>query len=532
MSLRDNIFHKLGYISKRDAARESKNAYNRGWQGAKVNRYNSDWLTTVSEINQEISTDSPALRARAEDFRKNNPIVAGIVRDNRVNVVGPHGFDYQPMAQYPDGTDDELANRILKENFEIWAQEEYCTLSKRVSFLTLQYLLEDRLWIDGAFIVRCHTAGEPVADNPFRFTLEPLDINDVDHNYTVELPNGNVVLFGYEFNKWRQLVNVYFKERTLYQEYLGTSPYIKRVPIPASELIIGFDPMHYKQVIGITPLAPVMTTMKDLDAWEFYSLQNAKASAAKMGFLQKSTDAMGEFRGSVDDDGNEEEADAVGGKYMDFAAGTVEELPPGYTYQGFDPKFPHEQHTPYVRATGRKITSGLGRDYSSTFGDREGESYSSTKTGELKMRGAYSYDQTILTEQFLKRVIKRWVKQALRSNILYPLSFALLTKYEKHYWQPYIRPWVDPQKEAEANKIYEEMGWKSKNEIITQNGGRLEDIFRDKQTLLSLIKKYGFEIESSQKSNNSPAANADQTNSGDQSNAPQRELKNFISKVS
>jgi len=472
-----------------------KAAHFRGWKAALDSRLRNTWTRTRAEINKEIKSDLPALRARTFEMRQNNPIVAGACFDNRMNVIGPSGFDLQPMARYPDGRDDEVAQDVIKKGFDKWGHRDYCTASQRLSFLMLQYLLVDQLFLDGEVILRKWFSGSAVEGNPFGFTLEVIDPNDIDHDYNEELATGNFVLMGIEVDKLRRLQAIWIKEKSVYQEVtLGYSAYLRRVRIPVSELIIAYDPLNYKQIHGITPLAPVMTTLKDVDMWEEYSLQNAKAGASKMGFLKKPVDSFAEYTGATNSEGNEEEADSAGGKYMDMDPASIEELPAGWEFMGYDPKFPHEQHQPFVRSNGRKIASGIGRDYAALFGDRESESYSSGRTGELKMRGAYAYMQAIIREQILIPVYEEWLKYALLNDAIAPLKYGLVEKYKEHYWQGYVRPWVDMQKEVMANKEAEDAGYKSKTQIVSEMGNRYEDILRDKSKEKELEKKYGIEV--------------------------------------
>lgn len=500
MKALDKVLNIVGIRTGKQIRQEKeaaeKAAHFRGWKAALDSRLRNSWTRTRVEINKEIKSDLPALRARTFEMRQNNPIVAGACFDNRINIIGPAGFDLQPMAKYPDGKEDVFAQEIIKNGFDKWAHRNYCTASGRLSFLMLQYLLVDQLFLDGEIILRKYFSGAAVEGNPFGFTLEVIDPNDIDHDYNIELSNGNFVLTGIEVDRFRRLQAIHVKDKTIYQETtVGYSSYLQRVRIPISELIIAYDPLNYKQIHGITPLAPVMTTLKDVDMWEEYSLQNAKGGAAKMGFLEKPLDAISEYTGATDKDGNEESADSTGGKYMDMEAASIEELPNGWKFAGYDPKFPHQQHQPFVRSNGRKIASGIGRDYAALFGDRESESYSSGRTGELKMRGAYAYMQAIIREQILIPVYEEWLKYALLNDALNPLKYGLIEKYKEHYWQGYVRPWVDMQKEVNANQDAEKAGYKSKIQIVSEMGNRYEDILRDKQAEKKLEKKYGIDQE-------------------------------------
>lgn len=496
MAVKNKILQSLGLVSKRDHQKELKNMFSRAFAAAKISRLQSGWTTMRDEVNREIKADNPALRARAYDMLFNNPFVAAMDYEDRYFVVGPEGFDLQPMAKFPSGVMDDFANKLIKKQFERWSRKEYCSVSQRYSFIMMQYLMRSMLRVDGEVILRKFTKGAAIKNNPFGFTLDFIDPNDIDHNYNLKVDENTFIIMGVQIDGFRRIQGIYLKKKSIYDE-ITTGYYagMERECIPADELIFGFDPKHFKQVHGITPLATVMLALKDIDMWKHYSLQNAKAGAAKTGWLTKSVDAMGEYTGAVDEDGVEEEADDIGGKYMDMEPASAEELPPGWDFKGFDPKFPHEQHDPFVRSVLREAAFGVGKDYSVLSGDRAGESYSSGRTGELKMVGSYAYDQTITRELFLIPIYEAWIETALRAGALAPLMYASLEKYLEHYWQGYKKGWVDPLKKVMSDKLEEEMGYKSKLQNITERGNRMEEVFADKVLYDKMKTQYNTDIE-------------------------------------
>lgn len=482
MGFSEKILKSFGYEKKPARKRD------RGFDAAKHSRLQASWGIGTDEINRVIKNDNPALISRMREMRYNNPIIAGFIRNGRLGIVGPQGFDLQPMVKRSGG-EDLFANDVIKRNFDRWGEEDYCTPTGRIDFLTMQHLVSDSLLESGMFVVRMLYSGEPVANNPFGFAIELMDVMDIDMKYNEDLPNGSAVIMGVKLDKWRRLEGIYFKKKRIYDEIgMGYGNYGERVFVPGSDLIVGFDMKYYKQVFGITDFVSVLVTLKDMDMWETYSLQNAKAAASKMGFLTKSNDAIGEYTG-VDSGSSMEGGNP--GKYMDFEASIIEELPYGYDFKAFDSKFPTDQHSSYERSLGRRIATGLGRDYGATFGDRENESFSSIRDGELKERQANEYMQSIIRTQFLKRLYKNWLKYSLANGALKPLTYESLERYMEHYWAGYVKPYSDPNKEMNAFEKAEKNGYMSKTQIVAQMGNRYEDILKDRQAEKELEKKYG-----------------------------------------
>lgn len=526
MSLREKIYNKLGFVSKEAYLRAIKVVAQRGFDAAKHDRLRYGWKTTRNEINQELKGgDWAALNARVFEMRLNNPIIAGSVIDNRVNMVGPSGFDYQPMVLLPNGEPDEKARNFLVEKFDEWCEEEYCTITRRTPFRMLQWQIADSFEIDGAYIARMHYVGETVANNPFGFSLELLDIADIDHTYNAELSDGTTVVMGIRVDKWRRIISVFFKDRTIYQEITGgyNNGY-RRKEIFYDELLYGFDPLHPKMVNAVTPWAAALIKMKDLDIYTNYHMQNAKWAAGKMGFIKTAKDAH-EYDGppqssntteTVDNDGVVTIVEEVddGGKYMDIEGGVIEKLPYGNDIELFDPRFPSEQLPDFTRVTGREIASSRGKDYAAMWGDREGESYSSGRSGEMKTNNTTAYQQALFTDLFLTRLTKNWLRFSLANGALAPYEYVDYKRLKPHYWQSFFRGWIDPLKQAMTDRVKMEDGSQSLNQTITRNGGRMKDVFEDEATRRKYVEQYGFDIVK----NKTPETKIDETNNDDDKN--------------
>lgn len=482
-------------------------AINHAWTAARNLKSVYGWTTTITEINNEIKSDLNALKARARNLRYNNPVVAGYCFDYRANVVGAEGFDLQPQVMLKNGDLDDEVNQFIKDKFDEWCDEKYCTMSQRYSFLLSQYHIADQIGIDGEFLVHIIDGIDPKV-NPFGMSQEFLDPADIDYNKNVDLGNGHAIIMGVHYDQWRRIHEIHLKRKSIYGELTGATTR-DSTPIPYSELLFGIDLLHYKQGRGITPLAPAMITIMGLDMWENYSLDNAKDVAHRVGFITKTLEAFETYTGgstgaqndNFNSDSSEEEntgeTKSTYGKYADreVLGSTWEELPAGYGVTQPDAKFPHEQHNPFVRGMGRKIAMAIGADYTILFGDRENETYSSQRAAELKMRRMWAIKQTLMREQYLIRLYNHWLKNALLTGALSPLGAARINEYKKHYWQGVVQPWADMYKEATAFEIMRANGWMDDIDIITQGGRRPEEVLRNISRFEKMKENYGLTSE-------------------------------------
>jgi len=497
MALLNNILNKIGLTTLRNSEKEIIKYKSRAWNAAKNLRSIYGWTTSIREINSEIKSDLTALKARARDLRLNNPVVAGYCFDYRANVVGAEGFDLQPLVTLSNGELNDSVNEFIKQKFDEWCDEKYCTMSQRYSFLLSQYHVADQLSIEGEFLIHL-IDGIPKEENPFGISQEFLDPNDIDVDLNVEGKNGGAIIMGIEYDKWRRIQNIYLSRKSIYGELTGSTARASSEPIPYNRLLFGIDLLHHKQSRGISPLAPAMITIMGLDMWENYSLDNAKDVAARVGFITKSLEAIQtQYSGSSssEEDGETESISDPAldsGKYADrdTLGGTWEELPAGWDIKQPDSKFPHEQHNPFVRGMGRKIAMAIGADYTILFGDRENETYSSQRAAELKMRRMWAIKQTLMREQYLIRLYNQWLKSSLLTGALSPLTFANIDQYKKHYWQGVIQPWADMYKEGQAFELMRQNGWLDDIDIITQSGRRPDEVLRNISRFKRMKEKY------------------------------------------
>lgn len=475
----------------------------RSYTAGKLTRNSLDFRGSFNSINQDIKEGKQRVDARAIELAENNDYVQSYLLRRKNNIVGYTGFKLQVKAKFPDGTFDDFANQFIEDKFAEWCRREYCTMTKRLSMVRVQWLVDRSLALTGEFLVQ-KVLNLDTEINPFAFSLNVLDPSDIDITYTDELRNGNVVVNGVEVNEWKEIVAIWLRKRTLKQLLTGARSYGgDRQRIDASELYYDFDPLHPKQTRGMTPLAAVMRTLKDIDRFDEYSLVNAGASAAKMGFLKKISEDANDYVGKsvrtiIDDNGNEVTVEEVGGseggKYADFEPGIIEELPYGYEFQGYDPKFPSDQHEPFQRLNLRKSFTALGQNYNLSTGDLVNISFSAGRLGVNEERMNFKADQTFIAEAFLVPVYQDWLQWSLSSGALAPLSYANKQKYLNHHWQGVRWIAIDPVKDITADILAVKHGFKTNQSVAEEMGYDLDDNYATLERETKLQEKHGLTL--------------------------------------
>ncbi len=134
------------------------------------------------------------------------------------------------------------------------------------------------------------------------------------------------------------------------------------------------------------------------------------------------------------------------------------------------------------------MASGLGVVYPSLANDLEGVNFSSIRHGALEERDQWRIMQNWLIEHLHEKVYDDWLLMALSFGGL-PFPLTRLEKFNAAVWQPRGWAWVDPVKDAKANRMMREDGIKSRQAAAAEMGrdfnDEVKEIQRENEMLLA-----------------------------------------------
>lgn len=467
---------------KNFAQKQYQNVINvRAYSAAAATRFTSDWITEQGSINREIKAAHKKLLSRARDLAKNNDYVRGFLKRCVTNIVGPDGFKLQNRAILNNGDPDETSNVEIETKFDEWCRREYCTVHKTLSFIEVQKLLVTQWKRDGNIIARKIT-GKGV--NKFGFALELLEIDLLDTDMHETLRSGNAVMFGIEFNNWKQPVAYYFKSNKasdeLTQNYYGFSrDNVKRVP--ADEIIHYFSKDHANQLLGVTALAQSMLTFHDLQGYDQAAIINARAGASKMGFIQTQQNQLPQAYAGDGEDAN-------GNIISNFSFGEIEQLPAGLEFKGWDPTYPSGEYPSFVKHILRRMATGLGVAYANWVGDLEAVNFSSMRSGLLDERDNWKDDQSQFREGILIPLFDEWLKWAMLSGAV-NVSYSQYERVNKPEFIGRRWDWVDPRADVEAKVLQIKNNLICLSDVHAEQGYDFNDYIRRRKKELEQLKE-------------------------------------------
>jgi len=439
--------------------RRRRNPNFRSFDAASVGRLLADWGTTSKTADEEIRSGLNNLRARSRELCRNNDYAKKFQSLLAMNVVGPTGIGIQIKALAKSGEGfDTAANAKIENAWLNWCKKENASVTRKQSFADMQRLFIQSVARDGEILIR-KVRG---FDNPFRFALQFLEPDYLDHNLNQTM-NGNRVKMGVELNAWGEPVFYH-----LLTAHPGDTTYTwagtLRDRIPASDIIHAYVMDRPEQTRGIPWMHSAMVRLNMLGRYEEAELVASRVGAAKMGFF---TSPEGYGGDGTDGDGN---------LVTEVTPGKFEALPEGVQFEKFDVDHPTTSFESFCKAVLRGAACGLNVSYNSLASDLESTSYSSLRQGVLEQRDAWKLLQAWTIDHFLTEVFSEWLPLAMLTGQV-NLPMAQIDRFNTPRWQPKRWAWIDPLKDMQANEKAVEKGFRTRTDIIGEQGGDLDDTF-------------------------------------------------------
>jgi lambda family phage portal protein len=444
------------------------------FSGAMGGRLTMDWVAAILSADQEIKGNMRLLRARARELSRNNPVAKSYLKLLTSSVLGEKGIGYKAQVRNNDKTLNAAFNAKIEDAWKEWGKRGNCTVDGKLSFRAVQTLVLKNVATDGEVFVRMVRGFE----NKHRFALQLIDADQVDHLFSrFASKQENEIRMGIEVDVWGRPVAYHVNEK--HPSDLGGS--LLRERIPADQILHLYDPERVSQTRGITWYHPCMVELRMLGGYVEAELVAARTGAAKMGFLEH-TDPSTFVEPNPD------------AKYrIEAQPGVVETLPPGMKFTQWNADHPASAFPMFVKAMLRFVASSLGVSYNALASDLEGVNYSSMRSGLLIERDQWKMLQSFIKEQMLQPIFENWISMALLSAALV-LDSRDPARFCAGKWEPRGWMWVDPLKDVQSAILGIGAGLTSRDAIIAEQGGDVEEVFEQLQEEEKLAKEYDLNL--------------------------------------
>ena len=451
----------------------------RSYNAAMVDRLTADWTTINKTAKAELRYALKSLRARSRELARNNDYARKFLKMVGSNVVGPQGIKLQVRARDDNGKLDGFANDLIEKHFMRWGRPGSCTVDGKLGWMDAQRLFIESVARDGEVLVR-KVRGR-AARNDYGFALQFIEADHLDEGLNDTLRNGNRIEMGIEFNAWKRPVAFHILDKHPGSDTysVGGRTYSR---VPAADIYHPFIMERAGQPRGVPWMASAMLHLQMIGGYEEAELVAARIGASKMGFFT-SPDADG-YAGDEDDDGN---------LTMEAEPGLFEQLPSGLSVETFDPNHPNSQYSAFIKAALRGVASGIGVSYNALASDLEGVNYSSIRQGALDERDLWRVLQWWDINHFCAPVFEDWLLAFLTTRLssLPPRKFD---KFNAPVWSPRGWQWIDPLKEVKANIEAVNAGFKSRTDVLAEQGRDFEETLEQLAAEQELSDEHGLQL--------------------------------------
>lgn len=408
------------------------------------------------------------------------------------------------------GEPDLFANKLIEDAWKRWKRPENCDVRGVREYTLLCNLRLLSAARDGGIFIRLV---KDFTANKFGFAIQLINDEWCDSSYSEELPNGNVVRMGieYQHNNWGlgKPVAYYFIRRQatdwqhIYRRgYSGRGVKLEHDRIPAEEII------HYTRrtdADGTRPApwaTPVLQKGRHLDKYEEAEVIAARVAACKMGWFY--SDLVADPGAAV------AQIDPTSGiHYQNAVPGAFGGLPYGVKFEGYDPKHPNGNFEQFRKGMLRSWCAGLiGADYNIVGNDLEGISFSAGRLGRLDSNEMWKILQSFDIKTAELKIFEEWLKMALTSGQV-PLPMAKFEKFNRPVFQGRRWSGIDEVKEATAAAMRIANKTSSRTMECAANSTDFEEIAFELAEEKMLLEGLGLD-DSTAKSDPSPAMPAEE----------------------
>jgi lambda family phage portal protein len=454
----------------------------RGYDAATSSRLTSNWSVSNSSADAALKGAIAPLRYKSRDLVRNSPFARQAVRAIESNTIGAHGIKLQAQCRQQRGKRlDTKINNQIEQAWSNWKRYDSCHTAGRLCFTDIEKVIVRSLVTDGEIFVRF--VRKPFGRSQIPFALELLEADQLDSEYTGRSSKKkNTWRMGIEQNEFGRAVQYAFLKKHPGDTPFGT-PVGQRehMLVPASEICHIFVSNRPSQSRGEPWLSSSILSLHHLAGFQEASVIRARAASSLMGFI---TSPEGELDQGGEVYDNERVSQFEPGKFSYLQAGESVTVP------DFDS--PNSEFPEFMSAMLRSVASGCGISYESVSKDFSKTNYSSSRLSLLEDRNHYRSLQTYLIENFHSRVFDAWLEMATLSGALVLPSYDTEPeRYRKVRWIPRGWDWIDPQKEIVAAKEAIKAGLKTQAQIVSENGGDLEELLPARQAEVEAAQQLG-----------------------------------------
>lgn len=453
----------------RQAYEEMKSAYDAG----SYDKGNRNWRVSnnSAEYTDRYSRDD--VRARARDLERNSDIMNSVVGAFKRNIVGG-GYHVQVK------TEDEELNKKIEQAWKKWCKKQNCDVTGTQSLNQIIRMAVERKKIDGGILfIKRYTS-----DGFVPFKLQMIEVDELDSGVMQPRNSGNKVAGGIEFNPFNKPVGYYIRQYDIDGYNLKEPVYVE-----AKDVIFYFTKKRPSQLREMSDMSPTIPRIRDVNEFMTAVSVKERIEACLAIFIKKQLPTSGIGRG-----GSGPIIDRVSYDGKMLTPGMIKELNAGDEIQVVNPSGQGADATSFTKLQQRLVGAGQGISYEATSRDMAESTYSSARQGLIEDDLTYKEDKELLIE-VLDEIYETFVISAVLCGAIdIPRFWQEKDRFLSHEWIQEPKPWIDPYKESNANKIAIQTGQKTYKQIAAENGRDWRSQIDDMAEVMVYGKEKGLDM--------------------------------------
>lgn len=450
------IDQMVGWVSpkaayKREVYRRAMEL-ERNYDAAGHDRLNANWrvLNESAEMTDRFGRD--VVRARARDLERNSDIMNSVTGAYKRNVFGA---GYRLRAN----CGSEELNTQIEKLWKLWCKKQNCDVTGTQSFNAMMRMAVQRKKVDGGMLfLKRYTP-----DGLVPFKLQALEVDELDTSSMVPRGKGKVV-GGIEYNASNRPIGFFIKQYSIDGIDMANPIYIE-----AKDVIFFYSKHRPSQIREISDMTPTITRIRDANEFMRAVSVKERILACLSVFIKRELPQSGIGNGFP---GRGAENATAGERYQGktLTPGMIQYLNPGDEAQAVVPSGQATDATAYIKQEIRLVGAGQGLSYETTSRDMSESNYSSARQGMIEDDQTYAEDKELLLEVMDEIYESFVISLVLAGKVNIKDFWDHKETYLDHSWIQAPKRWIDPLKEANANRIALNTGQKTWADLASENG--------------------------------------------------------------
>lgn len=459
---------------KREAYRQAYQNIRGYYDAADYSGSNQNWraINSSAELTDRYSRDN--VRARARDLERNSDIMNAVIGPFKRNVVGG-GYQVQVKTDNPE------LNKTIEKAWRKWCKKRNCDVTGMQSLNQIIRMAVQRKKVDGGILFLKRYTSEGFVP----FQLQMIEVDELDITELIPKTAGNKVVGGIEYNSYNKPVGYFIKQYDI-------DGYSQREPVyvEAKDVIFYFSKRRPSQLREISDVAPTISRIRDVNEFMTAVSVKERIEACFAVFIKKAFPTTGIGRDSK----AAANQDRVSYEGKTISPGMIKEMNVGDEIQVANPSGQGADATSFTKLQQRLIGAGQGLSYEATSRDMAEATYSSARQGLIEDGLTYQEEKELLVE-VLDEIYETFVISAVLCGAIDIKDFwANKEAYLDHEWVQESKPWIDPQKESNANMTALKTGQKTFKEISAENGRDWRSQIDDMAEVMEYGKEKGIDM--------------------------------------